>query len=157
MQKAEMTKKNWRRLPHPDNNISTAKAHFIKTEHTIYFQCQNETARPFLLTHSPHFPLSGMPDLHKVFISCLTQQPPSAFLWCWSLLPAIPWGFLILKHSLPPLPTPPARQCCRSLGLQWAQKCTACCGPKGLHEITIVLVRPSRVKTVDHSVAGQIT
>lgn len=87
-----------RRLPHPDNNISAAKTHFIKSDtHDRLPSVSNETATPFLLTHSAHFPLSGMPDLHKVFISCLTQQPPSAFLLCWSLRPAFPWGFLILN------------------------------------------------------------
>lgn len=111
-----------RRLPHPDSNISTAKAHFIKSDtHNILPSVSNETATAFLLTHAPHFPLSGMPDLHKVFISCLTQQPPSAFLLCWSLLPAFPWGFFTLKHSLLSLPTRPAQQCCPGLGLQWAE------------------------------------
>lgn len=148
--------KHWRRLPHADNNVSTAKAHFIKSDtHNILPSISNETAAPFLLTHSPHFPLSAAPDPHKVFISCLTQQPPSAFLLCWSLLPVIPWGFLILKHSL--LSLPRTQQSCWGLELQHAAKSTACWGPKGLQEITIVLARASRVKTRDHSVEGQVT
>lgn len=99
----------------------------------------------WLFFHIP--PLSGMPNLHKVFISCLTQQPPSAVLFCWSLLPKFPWGFLILKQALCSHSwTQPHQHCCLCLGLRQTQKLIACHGPKGLYEIMIVLARASTVK-----------
>lgn len=110
----------------------------------------NEIAAQLLWTHFPHFPsLSGMPNLHKVFISCLTQQAPSAFLFCWSLLLKFPWGFLTLKHAFCSHSwTQPHQHCCLCLGLQQALKLIACHGPKGPYEIMIVLARASRVKTM---------
>lgn len=143
-----------RRLPHPDNNISTAKTHFIKSDtHNILPSVSNETAMPFLLTHSPHFPLSRMPGLHKAFISCLT--------FCMFIVlisPAcISMGIPQFKTFFALTPNITSSAVLPGLGLQQSQKQTACCGPKGLHEITIVLAIASRVKTVDHSMEGQIT